>query len=148
MKDLISGLILTVRSPRTGLRLAVVRQFLKFGAVGIVNTITSVAVYSFVSRPLHQDPLIANAAAFVVAVTVSYRLNKSWTFAENTPASLRQYSQFVSVSAVGLVLSETIVFFMHRVLRLHDFIAFFTAVGVVMFWNFSANRHWIFPPKS
>ncbi len=121
-----------------------VKQFVKFSLVGVVNTATSVSVYLVMSRPAGLDPLIANAIAFMLAVTVSYNLNKRWTFRDQQRAFVRQYSRFFLISLIGLGLSEVIIYAVHRALGVHDLIAFFTAVGVVMFWNFLANKFWTF----
>ncbi len=147
MKDLFGGLYQTVRSPRQGWQLVVVRQFVKFAIVGVFNTATSADVYLIASRPLALDPLVANAVAFVVAVTVSFVLNKSWTFRNQERSYRRQYSMFFGVSGVGFLLSEAILFITHKLLGVHDVVAFGIAVVIVMFWNFGANRAWTFTDR-
>lgn len=145
MRELLQGFIVTLRSPRAGLRLPVIRQFVKFSIVGTLNTVASTIVYTTSTRALRLDPLVANALAFLVAVTISFFLNKHWTFRDPQPQYLRQYSRFFTVSAIGLVTSETIILVLHKLLGLHDLIAFFSAIAVVLFWNFNANRAWTFP---
>ncbi|MBI4089780.1 MAG: GtrA family protein [Candidatus Kerfeldbacteria bacterium] len=144
MKDLLQGLYTTARSPRSGLQLPVVRQFIKFSMVGVVNTLTSSSVYLVATRPLGLDPLVGNAIAFAAAVTVSFSLNKLWTFRDRSRALRRQYSLFFLISGVGFLCSETIIFVLHTWLGFHDLLAFGTAVVVVLFWNFGANRAWTF----
>lgn len=122
----------------------VIKQFAKFLIVGTVNTAASVSIYLLMTRPVNLDPLIANAIAFVVAVTVSYNLNKRWTFRDQQRAFVRQYSRFFMFSLVGLGISEAIIYGLHNVLGLHDLIAFFSAVAVVVFWNFGSNKLWTF----
>ncbi|MBI4426498.1 MAG: GtrA family protein [Candidatus Kerfeldbacteria bacterium] len=147
MKELLAGLFTMARSPRRGWRLTVVRQFIKFSIVGVVNTLTSSAVYLLMTRPVGLDPLVGNAIAFAVAVTVSFTLNKLWTFRDRSPDYHRQYALFFVISGVGFVSSETIIFVLHKLLGLHDLAAFAAAVITVMFWNFSANRAWTFADR-
>lgn len=144
MKELLQGLYTAARSPRSGLQLKVVRQFIKFSIVGVINTLTSSIVYLVATRPLGLDPLIGNAIAFGVAVTVSFTLNKLWTFHDRSRDFRRQYALFFLISGVGFVSSETIIFVLHTWLGFHDLLAFGIAVVVVMFWNFGANRAWTF----
>lgn len=146
MKDLARGMIVFFRSPRQGLAIPVVRQFIKFSMVGVVNTATSFSVYGALTRLAGFDPLVANALSFVAAVTVSFTLNKRWTFRDTSRQYRRQYSMFLGVSFGGLVLSESIILLLHTVGGLHDLVAFAAAVVVVMFWNFGGNRRWTFAP--
>lgn len=44
------------------------RQFIKFGLVGVSNTLVSQAVYMICYNALGLYPLIANAAGFVISV--------------------------------------------------------------------------------
>lgn len=125
-------------------RRPVIKQFVKFAMVGTINTATSLSVYLLLTRMASLDPLVANAGAFIVAVTVSFFLNKNWTFRDQQRAFAKQYSRFFSVSLVGLILSEGIIYVLHKVMSIHDLAAFFVAVGIVMFWNFTANKLWTF----
>ena len=122
----------------------VVRQFVKFALVGVINTLTSTSVYLLATRSFGWHPLSANALAFVVAVTVSYVLNKRWTFRDPRRDYHRQYVQFFTVSTIGFSLSEGIIWLVHSVMGIHDLVAFGTAVVIVLFWNFTANRLWTF----
>lgn len=122
----------------------VARQFIKFAMVGVVNTSTSFTIYFVVTRLFGIPPLVANAAAFIVAVSVSYTLNKRWTFRDPRRASAGQYSRFVIINIVGLALSELIIAALHHGLGWNDIVAFFGAVVIVMFWNFGANKLWTF----
>lgn len=125
-------------------RHAWLRQFVKFGLVGVINTITSASVYLAATRLADIHPLVANAMAFVVAVTVSFILNKRWTFRNIDTAYTRQYSQFFLVSAAGFGWSEILIWFIHVRLGYSDLLAFGLAVLIVMFWNFGMNRAWTF----
>lgn len=149
MKELVRGFATTVKSPRTGAQLPVIRQFVKFSLVGVINTTTSIVVYEFMKFAFHLQPLVANLFAFSAGVTVSYTLNKRWTF-RNTSANHRQlYTRFFLINIVGLIISESIIYAVHTIGGLHDRVGFATAVVVVVFWNFNANRAWTFPqPKS
>jgi putative flippase GtrA len=125
----------------------IARQFIKFAMVGVVNTMTSFSIYFVGTRLLQMPPLLANAIAFVVAVTVSYALNKRWTFRDTRRVSASQYSRFVMINIVGLALSEIIIAALHHGLGWNDIVAFFGAVLIVMFWNFGANRLWTFSAR-
>lgn len=144
MKELTKGLVQTIRSPKSGLRLPVIRQFMKFSLVGLVNTFVSITIYELMKSLFHLQPLSANAVAFIGGVTMSYGLNKRWTFRNSSGRHRDLYTKFFLINIVGLILSESIIYLVHVVLGLHDRIGFAAAVAIVVFWNFNANRTWTF----
>jgi putative flippase GtrA len=147
MRELFKGIIVTLRNPRLGFRLTVMRQFVKFCMVGVLNTLISFGLYAMLTRYALLDPLVANAIAFVAAVTVSFILNKMWTFGDLTATNLRQYYRFFAVSGIGLIISEFIILTLHKMFHIFDITAFIISVVVVMFWNFGANKSWTFSEK-
>lgn len=147
MKELFKGIIVTLRHPHIGFRLTVMRQFVKFCMVGVLNTMVSFGVYAMLTRYALLDPLAANAIAFVIAVTISFILNKMWTFSDMSATYVRQYYRFFVISGIGLVISELIIFTLHKMFHVFDITAFIISVVVVMFWNFGANKSWTFNKK-
>jgi len=144
MRDLVKGMVVTARSPRQGAQLPVIRQFVKFSMVGVVNTVTSFSVYEAAKHYLGLVPLTANALAFCVGVTVSYLLNKRWTFRNTSRRHHELYARFFLINIGGLLISETVIYLVHNYLGFHDRLAFASSVVVVVFWNFNANRAWTF----
>lgn len=130
--------------PRTLHQVPAVRQFTKFALVGSVNTATSFTLYFTLTRWAGFSVAAANPVAFVLAVSVSFFLNRRWTFRVSTGDHRMQYAKFFAVNLVGLALNQAILLGLHFGLHLNDLIAWFGAVAVVMFWNFFANRHWTF----
>ena len=124
-----------------------VRQMIKFGLVGVLNTAIDFSVYFLLTRftPFFADHrLAANTIAFIVAVSNSFFLNKYWTFREKTQTAASQYPKFFFVSFGGLLLTQGIFFALHTMAGLHDLWAKMLAVIVVMCWNFAANKLWTF----
>lgn len=121
-----------------------IRQFMTFVVVGLINTAVSAGLYGVFTRLVHLHPLTANAVAFIVAVTISFTLNRRYTFRGSLGAVHHQYAKFFAVNIIGLGVSELIIWWLHVILGLHDFLAFAVATGVVLFWNFGANRWWTF----
>ncbi|USN53994.1 MAG: GtrA family protein [Candidatus Nomurabacteria bacterium] len=119
-------------------------QFIKFGVVGFGNTCLDFSIYFSLTRFFHVPFLAANAVAFLSAVSLSFTLNKRWTFRDRQRAFRRQYTRFVAVSAVGAVLTELGLWFFVVVVGLHDIYAKIVSVLIVLFWNFFANKFWTF----
>lgn len=57
-------------------------QALKFGATGLINTAVGLSII-FAAMALGVHYALANALGFGVGMIVSYRLNKTWVFADD-----------------------------------------------------------------
>lgn len=128
-------------------RLPLARQFVKFGLVGVTNTFWDFTVYLFLTRGLlgfHMMPIIANGMAFLAAMVNSYILNKHWTFRDPSPQHHVQFTKFTIVNVITLGLYEGLFYLFHQRMHLYDIVGKIIAIGLVMVWNFSANRFWTF----
>ena len=94
----------------------------------------------------------ANVVSTTAAILSNFFLNRSWTFrgAQGERRWL-QFTQFIAVSAVGLVINATVFALANHYIfgpLLHTGLsvqlAKAAAIGVGMFWNFIANRLWTF----
>jgi putative flippase GtrA len=100
---------------------------------------------------------VAAFAGWLFGVTNGFIWNSRWTFRQNDPDKRKsQYIKFVLVNVVGLLLNQTILFIVLQILiagkttsekGMEPLIAFAVATGVVVFWNFFANKHWTFKMK-
>lgn len=127
-----------------------IAQFIKFAIIGTVNTFVDFGIYFGLTRSSifwEKHYLWANFIAFVVAASSSYIFNKNWTFRDTNKKIRIQYSKFILVSAIGLTINETILFFLVTKAGLHDLMAKVLAIGVVLFWNFTINKLWTFRPE-
>ena len=59
-----------------------IRQSLRFGAVGVVNTaIGLLAIYGVIFF-FNTGPVFANAVGYAIGLAVSFALNRIWTFGD------------------------------------------------------------------
>ena len=95
-------------------------------------------------------PVLANATGFVFAAGQNFVLNRRLTFPESRGlAPSRQLTRFFFVSLVGLAINLPVFLFVDSslcpYLGHHSYkVAKLFAVGVVLVWNFLANRLWTF----
>jgi len=130
-----------------------IRQFIKFGVVGALNTVIDFGLLNLLVQVFGWPVVWANAVSFSVAVINSYLLNKRWTFRNQSRAHVRQFSMFGLVSVVGLLLSSVLVHYGTEVLGAHSFglafawqynVAKAVSVVVVLLWNFFASKYLVF----
>ncbi len=132
-------LLTWVRSPRV----AEVRKFVKFGLVGVVNTVIDLGLFVLLQRVLHVPYLIANIFAFAAAATNSYVLNRRWTFRSTAPDWHREITQFFAVTLSAFLANEGLLYLLVAHVHLPPVVAKLLAV-VTVAWNFLANRLWTF----
>jgi putative flippase GtrA len=134
-------------------RLAELSRFARFLTVGALGTFLDFGLLA-VLKAIGLPTLPANSLSFTVGVVNNFTLNSRWTFADYRDGRLRggaQFFQFLLVSLVGLAINNAIVLLLEVPLGawIGDAAwgyapAKFIATGVVVFWNYFANRNWTF----
>ena len=124
-----------------------IKQFVKFGIVGVGNSIIDFAGFLIATRIFDLHYLAANTLSWTIAVSFSFVVNKFWTFRSRETAVIgKQSIKFFIVSAVALALSLIILDILIRILGIHDLIAKILTIGIIVFWNFFLNKYWTFKP--
>lgn len=90
-----------------------IAQFGKFILVGIMNTLVDLIILNTetILSGVKQGPgyAIQKGASFLVAVIMSYFLNKKWTFQDNSQAEGgKKFSQFLFISVIGMIINVTV----------------------------------------
>lgn len=124
-------------------------RFLTVGAVGTVLDFCLLTLLKLAGMPT----LFANSISFTAGLVNNFTFNRLWTFNDSAQASnwKKQLAQFTAVSLAGLVLNNLIVLSLEHVLgnilgqpNWGYLPAKVIATGVVVFWNYFANRMWTF----
>ncbi|GAA2367586.1 GtrA family protein [Dactylosporangium salmoneum] len=134
---------------------ALATELFKFAAVGGINTIID---FALVNALLFIGPLKAKIVAAIVATTVSYVLNRQWTYAQSDRSSVRrEYVLFFALNGVGLLIQEAVLAVAKYGLhfseanpgdRLAFNIANAVGIGLAMVFRFWAYRTWVFKTPS
>ncbi len=125
-------------------------RFLTVGALGTLLDFGLLAALKYAG----VATILANSFSFTAGVINNFTWNSRWTFADlrRRDANLgAKFFQFLLVSLVGLALNNAIVLLLETPLGAligsADFgyvPAKIIATGVVVFWNYFANRNWTF----
>ena len=126
-------------------------RFARILAVGSVGTLLDFSLLSAL-KLAGLPTLFANSFSFTAGLVNNFTWNRLWTFGDAAHISWRkQLIQFTTVSLVGLVLSNIIVLSLESILgnilgqpEWGFLPAKVIATGVVVFWNYFANRMWTF----
>jgi len=120
------------------------KQFLKFCVVGTIGTAIDFGLLYLLVESAHIWYLLAATISFIVAVINNYIFNKFWTFEDRDKDFLRQFGQFLVVSIIGLGLNVLILYVLVEFAGMWYILAKVLATGVVLIWNFFANKYWTF----
>ena len=140
-----------------GLRSLALFQFAKYGAAGALSAFIDLGLLNLFSLifQIFSGPviLIFNSVSFLVAVTNAYFWNKFWAFKKDgDTANLREYSKFIGVTMVGLLINTAIVFVITTLIGapegvsepVWENVAKFSAIIPNVMWNFFGYKFLIF----
>lgn len=129
-----------------GLRdVAQVKQFIRFCLVGFINFTIHLVSYLLFTRVFGIHYLLANTAAWFIAVAFSFIMNKFWTFRSiDRQVIMQQYLKFFTVSIVALGMYNLLLYLFVKLAGFHDIVALIMSIFVVTFWNFFMNKFWTF----
>jgi putative flippase GtrA len=114
-------------------------KFLKFGVVGFSGVFVDFG-FTYVCKEWIKIPkYISNAIGFSIAASSNYLFNRIWTFHSQNPKVMIEYSQFLSISLIGLGMNTLILWILVSKYKKHFYLSKLFAIGVVTVWNFLAN---------
>lgn len=136
-------------------------RFAKFASVGALGMLVDLSILSLFFKvllppamPSASDSsrlLVAASISFTVAVFSNFTWNRLWTFPESRErAILPQLGQFALVNVVGLGINNLVLAGVYGLVQaaLPDSVDYLLAkvlaIGVVLFWNYGANRLWTY----
>jgi putative flippase GtrA len=124
-----------------------VRQFVKFGTVGVLNTVLTLAVYTLLANGLGVYYVAASAIAFTVGTVNSFLINRRWTFRGHSGDPLTPVRWFV-VQGSGLLVDLGLVYALVDGAGVDKLVGQAVAISIVVVLTFFANRAWTFrmPP--
>ncbi|PWR09706.1 polysaccharide synthesis protein GtrA [Micromonospora acroterricola] len=129
-----------------------IREALKFGIVGGINTVINYAVFNVLALTVFADgQLKATVIATVVATITSYLMNRHWTYRDRPKSALRrEYVLFFLFNATGLLIELGVLAAAKYGLGVHGLLALNVAKtgGVLLatlfrFWSY---RTFVFQP--
>ena len=127
-----------------------VRELMKFGVVGSAAYVVDIGVFNLMLHATDK-PLTSKTVSTVLATTVAYAGNRTWTFRRRSKSTVRrEYALFFVLNGVGLLIALTCLGISHYLLgftsRLADNIAAnLVGLGLGTAFRFWSYRRWVFP---
>lgn len=118
-------------------------QFVKFGIVGISNTLLTFIVYTLLLKVFGVWYLAASAVGFIVGAANGFVLNRRWTFAGHVGDAFTPV-RWAVVQSGGLGINLALLYVFVHDAKLDKLLAQAFATVVVTVTTFLANRAWTF----
>lgn len=119
---------------------------LKFGLVGVINTLVDVAVFSLLFYLIGMDKVLCQGAAYCAGVGNSYFMNREWTFKDQSDTNniAAQFAKFITINLVTLGISIIALNLLCDVFGLQVPLAKLLVVGITMFSNYVGYKLLVF----
>lgn len=121
----------------------VVVQFVKFGIVGVSNTVLAFAIYTVLLKLFGVWYIAASAIGFVLGAVNGFLLNRRWTFAGHVGDSLTPVRWGV-VQGCGLALNLGLLYLFVDDAGVEKLLGQAFATAIVTVITFLVNRAWTF----
>jgi putative flippase GtrA len=125
------------------LRVPLVLQFVKFGIVGVSNTLITFAVYTLLLKVLGVWYVAASGIGFAVGAINGFLWNRAWTFRGHIGDALTPVRWFV-VQTCGLLVNLGLVYLLVDGAGLDKLVGQAMTTAIVTVFAFLANRAWTF----
>lgn len=125
------------------LRMPLFLQFLKFGIVGVSNTLIFFAVYTLLLKVFGVWYVAASGIGFAVGAVNGFLWNRAWTFKGHVGDALTPVRWFV-VQAGGLLLNLGLVYLFVDGAGLDELVGQAVTIVIVTLVTFFVNRAWTF----
>lgn len=135
-------------------------RFIRFGIVGTIGSVVDFGFLNLLTLVFHVPFLVSSVFSFSLAVINNFVLNRIWTFpGSRKEPILNQLLQFGLVSVIGLLIRTPLLAWLETVLIpmaeknvpnlltptiVGHNVSLAIAIGVVLMWNYFANRFWTF----
>ncbi|MEN3185782.1 MAG: GtrA family protein [Atribacterota bacterium] len=119
-------------------------QFVKFGLVGIANTLIDFGIFVLLHGYLQVFYALAQVVSYSCGMVNSYLINKFWTFQNRKGIQLNEVVKFGVVNLLSLGVSLTLLYFVRGRVNWGVVESKILATSGSLFVNFVGSKFWVF----
>jgi putative flippase GtrA len=120
-----------------------IKQFIKFGIVGVSNTLISLLIY-YILVYLKINYIIANTIGFIVSVVNAYYWNNKFVFKKNSSFGIKAIIKTFISYGTTFLLSTILLILMVHYLGISKIISPIIILIITVPLNFLLNKFWAF----
>ena len=152
MKDLIKKILDKLHFKNSDAAAEWLAQFIKFGLIGVTNTLLSYGIYMLVIWILTPynisfEYLIGSVLGFIISVLWSFFWNNKLVFnkdAEKRSIWKSLLKTYLSYAATGIVLANALLYIFVDLMGISKAVAPFIGLLITVPLNFVLNKYWAF----
>ena len=121
-----------------------IKQFMKFGVVGIIAFIIDYGLMVFLTEVFGIDYLISTTVSFIVSVIFNYFASMRYVFHHKEDMSRKkEFIIFVVLSVIGLIFNDILMWLFTSVAGISYLISKLIATVMVTFYNFVTRKKFL-----
>ncbi len=124
-----------------------IRQSLRFGVVGLVNTVIGLTAIYAVIFFFNANPALANAIGYAIGLAVSFALNRFWTFGD-TRSVEKVLPRYLLAAAICYLLNLAVVLLGTYHFGVGPYLVQLLGIGVYTVTMFLGCRWFVFQAKT
>ena len=119
------------------------QQLIRFGLVGVFNTLVGYAIIFTAMYGLDFSPVAANASGYGVGLLISYWLNRVYTFRSSSAVGSEAF-KFVAVVGLAYLINLAVLLLWTKVFGFHEGVGQVVAGGAYIVSSYSLNKYFVF----
>lgn len=124
-----------------------IRQFIKFGLVGMINTLVSFLFY-YILFFLGCNYLLSNTIGYIASLAIGYILNRIWVFHAQKADVKRTVVKYCIVYGSSLLLNLGSMFLWVDILHITKLLAPVLTLCITIPYNYIFSRFWAFRERT
>lgn len=124
-----------------------IRKFIKFGTIGVLNTLVDLGSYYVLNKMVGLGPYISQVLSFLIAALNSFLFNKFWTFEKRNPVTRKEAGRYLITNIGYLTCSLLLMRVFIGAFALDPFLAKFPTAVFMVFFNYLMAKFWVFADK-
>jgi len=118
-------------------------QAIKYGTVGVINTLLTLAIIWLMRNVFHTSLVVANATGYVLGFLNSFLLNRSWTF-KSFNNWKKEFLKFLIAFAICYLIQLGVVLLLEKYTGLKEAYNVLIGMAVYTALNFLVNKYFTF----
>ena len=118
-------------------------QFIKFGIVGISNTLLTALIIWILLKVLHCSDYFSNFSGYIVGLLNSFIWNRKWTFESKTKVSATLF-KFILTFVICYIMQLGNLYLLLHFTHIDSYICQLLSIVVYTIINFILNKNYTF----
>jgi len=123
------------------------KELMLYGICGALTTILDIGIFYFLDNVIHLHYMVANAIAWILAITFSFLANKYFVFESKSFAReiwQKEAAEFFGARGLSCIVDMSGMFLMVSILGINENYAKLIINLVVTIINYILSKFWIF----